>query len=235
MRFIQELPKQFKDKNSQNSAKAMFMDAIKKGSKKPQQSHDERYQKIYKDKLSEVRNNAMKGAKYTFNLPGTDPSEAQQLSKGAQEIIAKIAEKKAKREEKKLKRADVVKVTPKYFMGPQGGRIDSKGYIFDSAGQWIMTVDKKTGKIKNRRNGCTVGKYNPNDNFSEHRLTELIAQHDTTKQNGWYAGSQGHGSSTPADSVWGKESGSVGTGSIWGGDSGGFWGGGNDDKKSGWW
>jgi hypothetical protein len=236
MRFLQELPKNFRDKNSPNGAKAMFMNAMKKGATKPEQSQDERYQQIYKAKLTDMRNNALKGGKYTFHLPGTDPTEARQLSKGAQEIISKIAEKKAKRDEKKMKKADVVKVQPKCFVGRQGGRIDNRGYIYDSAGQWIMTVDKKTGKIKNRRNGCTVGKYNPGCNYSEHRLTELISQLDTTHQNGWYAGSGGHAGSTPSDSIWGKESGSVGTGSIWGGNTSGFWGSNTEDKKdSGWW
>lgn len=243
MRFIQQLPKQFQTKNASNGAKAMFMNSVKKGTNgQVEMTKEERYQQIYKEKLNEVRSKALQGAKYTFTLPGTDPTQCKQLSKGAQEIISKIAEKKAKRAEKKMKKADVVKIMPKAFTGLQGGRIDSRGYIYDSAGQWILTVDKKTGKIKNRRNGCTVGKYNPTCGYSEHRLCELVAQYDTTKQAGWYA-SPGHAHTTPLDSlgnatngsIWGKESNSVGNGSIWG-TGGSIWGNSdNKDNNSGWW
>ena len=238
MRFVQEMPKQFQSKNSPNSAKAQFMNALKRGSKKPgAQDPQERYNEIYKEKVKELRREAMKGAKYTFQLPGTDPTSAQQLSKGAQEIISKIAEKRAKRDEKRMKKADKIKITPKHFSGNQGGRIDNRGQIFDSAGQHIMTVDKKTGQIKHR-NGNTVGKYNPGCTYSEHRLCELIAGYDTTKNAGWYAGTSGHGSAMPGggQSVWGKESNSCGGGNIWGSsDSGGkdIWGNNTDNK--GWW
>lgn len=245
MRFVQEMPKQFQSKDSPNSAKAQFMKAIKRGSKKPGDlDPQERYNEIYKEKVKEMKNKAMKGAKYTFNLPGTDPTQAQQLSKGAQEIIQKIAEKQAKREEKRLKKADKIKIIPKHFTGGQGGRIDTRGHVFDSAGQWIMTVDKKSGKIKHR-NGNTVGKYNPGCNYSEHRLCELISNYDTTKNAGWYAGTQGHASSTVggiygSGGGWGAESNSCGGGSIWGNHeshSGGgkdIWGNGSSDKQ-GWW
>lgn len=243
MRFIQQLPKQFQTKNATNGAKSMFMNSVKKGNNgKVELSKEERYQEIYKEKLNEVRSKALSGAKYTFQLPGTDPTQCKQLSKGAQEIINKIAEKKAKAAEKKMKKADVVKIVPKAFTGLQGGRIDGRGYIYDSAGQWIMTVDKKTGKIKNRKNGCTVGKYNPNCGYSEHRLAELIGQLDTTKQAGWWAGAQGHAGSTPADNTWGSG------GSIWGNEQksdGGIWGTGgsiwgstksdSDNNGGGWW
>ena len=238
MRFIQQLPSNFTNKNSPNSAKAQFMKAIKKGSKKPEPpSAEERYNEIYKAKVEEIRNKAMQGAKYTFQLPGTDSSECKKLSKGAQEIIEKIAEKKAKQAEKRAKKADVIKITPKHFTGMQGGRIDGKGHVFDSAGQWVMTVDKKSGKIKNRVTGSTMGKYNPGCTYSEHRMCELIGQLDTTKQNGWYAGSSGHGSAMPGEgTVWGSETNSCGGGSLWGDNTGGFWGGGSDDKKDGgWW
>jgi hypothetical protein len=238
MRFLQELPKQFQSKNAPNSAKNLFIKSVQKGSKTGiEQSTDERYQEIYNAKLTDMRNKALKGAKYTFALPGTDPASCRELSKGAQEIIAKIADKKAKRAEKKMSKADVVRITPKAFTGTQGGRIDNKGYIYDSAGQWIMTVDKKTGKIKNRRNGCTVGKYNSGCSYSEHRLCELISQHDTSKKAGWYAGSKAHGSAMPGEnSIWGKESGSVGTGSIWGTGGGNIWGHSeNKDGNNGWW
>lgn len=236
MRFVQEMPKQFQTKDSPTGAKAQFMKALKRGSKKAgDQDPQERYNDMYQQKVKEMKAKAMKGAKYTFNLPGTDPSQCRQLSKGAQEIIEKIAEKQAKREEKRMKKADKIKISPKHFSGNQGGRIDGRGQVFDSAGQLIMTVDKKTGKIKHR-NGNTVGKYNPGCTYSEHRLCELIASYDTTKNAGWYAGSQGH--SSASGGVWGKETNSCGGGSIWGssdsGSSKDIWGNSSSDKQ-GWW
>lgn len=235
MRFVQELPKQFQSKNSSTGAKAQFMKALKRGSKRPgDQDPQERYNEIYKEKVKELRDKAMKGAKYTFQLPGTDASQCQQLSKGAQEIIEKIAEKRAKREEKKMKKADMIKITAKHFTGVQGGRIDARGQVFDSAGQVVMTVDKKTGKIKHR-NGNTVGKYNPGCTYSEHRLAELVAHYDTTKNAGWYAGTGGHAGHSSHGSGWGTESNSCGGGNIWGSSSGGkdIWG--NSADHKGWW
>ncbi len=235
MRFFQELPKQFRDKNNKNTAKGVYMEQLKKGNKNAKNtSKEDRFREIYKEKVAELRNQALKGATYTFQLPGTDPSKTRELSKGAQEIINKIAEKKAKKAEKTMKKANQVTIAPKYFTGLQGGRIDSRGYIYDSAGQWIMTVDKKTGKIKNRKTGTTVGKYNPDSAYSEHRMCELIYELDTTRQAGWYAGSQGHGS---MGGGWGKESDS---GDIWGSkapSSGTVWGNNNDDDNNngGWW
>jgi len=238
MRFIQQLPSQFKDKNSPTSAKAQYMKAIKKGSKVNEPDQQERYNEILKAKMKEVRAKAMQGAKYSFQLQGTDSSECRTLSKGAQEVLTKIAEKAAKREERRMEKSDVVKIRPKAFTGLQGGRIDSNGYIFDSAGQWIMTVDKKTGKIKNRVTGCTLGKYKPDCNYNEHRITELIASHDTTKKAGWYGGTGGHGMQTPGGgSIWGSEKQSCGGGTIWGDNScssGNIWGNSNKDNN-GWW
>lgn len=237
-RFIQQLPGSFTDKNNPNSAKAQFMKAFKKGSKKIEPDPKERYNEILKAKMKEVQAEASKGAKYSFQLPGTDASECRKLSKGAQEVLQKIAEKKAKREEKRMEKADVVKVHAKHFTGMQGGRIDNRGYIYDSTGQWIMSVDKKSGKIKNRVTGCTVGKYNAACGYNEHRLCELIQKYDTSNQTGWYAGQGGGGIHGKSGNVWGAESQSCGGGSIWGDNtvsSGNIWGNKDDKDSGGWW
>lgn len=237
MRFIPQLPAQFSDKNNKKSAKAAFMNKIKNGGKGTNDmTQEERHQALVQEKMNEIRAEAMKGAKYTFNLPGTDPTQCKELSKGAQEIIQKIAEKKAKQEEKKRKKADIIAVTAKSFTGAQGGRIDRNGNIYDSAGQCILTVDKKTGKIKNQA-GSTVGNYNPDSTYSEHRVTELIAKYSTTNSRGWYAGTLGVNGNI-GNGVWGKDTDSCGNGSIWGsGSSGGgsVWGSKSDDNNSGWW
>lgn len=236
MRFVPQLPGQFSDKNNKNSAKAQFMKSLEKGNKKGagQASAEERYQDILNDKLEQTRNEAMKGAKYNFQLAGTDPAQCRQLSKSAQEVIQKIAEKKAKQAAKKQKKADIVAVQAKYFTGMQGGRIDKSGRIFDAHGQVVLEVDKKTGKIKNKM-GNVVGNYDPNSPYSEHRICELIAKH--SNQRGWYAGTAGHGVQQASGGIWGKSDSSAGNGSIWGTASGGsIWGSSaSDDKNSGWW
>lgn len=240
MRFTPKLPEQFTTKDSKNSAKAMFMKNMQKGAKKAGDINaEERYNELYKEKLAELRNDALKGAKYTFNLPGTDPAQCKELSKGAQEIIQKIAEKKAKQAEKRAKKASTVSINAKYFTGHQGGRIDGKGKIYDSAGQCILEVDKVSGKIKNTRTGNIVGNYNANSTYSEHRICELIAKHSTTNNNGWYAGAAGHGAQQPSGGVWGKSTESCGNGNIWGSsgnNSGGnIWGNSSDDNNNNWW
>ena len=103
MRFIPQLPEHVSNKSGKGSAKAAFMKKLKTGAD-PADNPEERYQEILKSKMNEVRSEAMKGAKYTFNLPGTDPTQCKELSKGAQEIISKIAEKKAKQAEKRAKK-----------------------------------------------------------------------------------------------------------------------------------
>ena len=235
MRFVPQLPGQFTDKNSKNSAKAQFMKNLEKGNKKGagQASAEDRYQDILNDKLEQTRNEAMKGAKYNFQLAGTDPAQCRQLSKGAQEVIQKIAEKKAKQAAKKQKKADIVAVQAKYFTGMQGGRIDKSGRIFDAHGQVILEVDKKTGKIKNKM-GNVVGNYDPNSSFSEHRICELIAKHSGKSQSFTLgSGANGHGSG--GGGIWGSSDNSQ-SGSIWGSGGGGIWGSSSsDDNNSGWW
>jgi len=239
MRFVPELPSQFTTKDSPNSAKSLYIKAMKMGSKNPGEvDMASRYNEVLKSKMKEVREKSMKGSKYSFQLPGTDASECRNLSKGAQEILTKIAEKQARREEKKMDDADKIKITAKNFSGMQGGRIDGKGYIYDSAGQWIMTVDKKTGKIKNRVTGSTVGKYNPSCGYAEHRICELITQLDTSKNAGWYAGGgtsgAAHGESSQGN-IWGTQANSCGGGNIWGSGTGNVWGNKSDDNSGGWW
>ncbi len=238
MRFVPQLPGQFTGENTKNSAKAMFLKNHAKGSKKGvgDVSSEERYDELLQNKLEETRNEAMKGASYTFNLPGTDPAQTRQLSKGAQEVIQKIADKKAKQAQKKAKKADIVAVQAKYFTGMQGGRIDKSGKIYDGAGQVVLEVDKKSGKIKNAKTGSVVGKYDPNSPYSEHRICELISKHSTTNNRGWYAGTAGHGLQQATGGVWGKSDNSAGNGSIWGNGGGNIWGNNSSsDNNSGWW
>ncbi len=205
MRFIPPAFGQPSGDRKKASASEAFIKA-QKGGNTASSASAMSYDDILKAKMEEVRNDALKGAKYSFHLDGTDAAECRQLSKSAQEVIQKVAEKRAKKAEKNAKKADIVAIQAKYFTGIQGGRIDNKGRIFDAAGQEVMSVDKKTGKIKNKF-GSTVGKYNPNSPMSEHKICRLIDKYSTKKD---------------------------GVGSIWGSGGGNVWGGG-DDSSNNWW
>lgn len=215
MRFVPPSPASDGSKKS-SSASAQFMKALKKNGGKASgatgSDATERYQSILKEKMADVRSQAMMGGSYGFHLPGTDPSECRQLSAGAQEILQKIAERKAKKAAKKEKKEDIISITPKYLTGIQGGRIDKSGKIFDSKGAHILTIDKKTGKIKNEKTGCSVGTYKPNCGFSQHRIAELVAKYDSSKKGSLWG-------TTPAAP-------SGGGGNIWGH---------SDDGKNNWW
>lgn len=237
MRFVPQLPGQFTDKNNKNSAKAQFMKSMQKGSKKAagDVSAEDRYQEMLQNKLEETRTAALKGASYTFNLPGTDAAQTRQLSKGAQEVIQKIAEKKTKQAAKKAKKSDIVSIKTKYFTGMQGGRIDKSGLIYDAFGKVVLTVDMKTGKIKNG-SGCVVGNYDPNSSYSEHRICELIAKHSTGKARNIHGTPAAQGADQGGGNIWGKSDSSSGNGSIWGSGGGNIWGSNNDsNNSSGWW
>lgn len=241
MRFVPQLPSQFTDKNSKKSAKAQFIKKVKDGSNKKTQDAREKYKELLHEKMDELQAAAMKGAKYTFQLPGTDPTQTRELSKGAQEVLEKIAAKKAKREAKKREKSDIISITPKAFGGLQGGRIDGRGFIYDSKGQCIMEVCKKTGRIKNVRTGNIVGKFKPGCTYSEHRLCELIAKFDTSKQAGWHAGMNGHNGSLPT-MEWGSDSNFMDGKSVWGGSSNAskqattkdIWGNSQNERKNIW-
>ena len=152
-------------------------------------SEEERYKKIFEDKLEELRTKAKSGRKASVLLPGTDPGQERELSATAQKVIDDMINKRAKKFAKE--RSKVVRVKPKVFTGVQGGRIDKNGNIFGPDNRWIAVVDKKTGKIRSRRGGFTVCTYNPSSSVCEFRITQFIANEYRTGKGNLY-GSRGH-------------------------------------------
>ena len=159
--------------------------------------------------------------KASFGKKGEE-QEMGDNTKAALEMIARRQAKGAFKQYKKEKDAKQIKIDVKSFTGMQGGRIDKNGRIYDSANQVILTVDMKTGKIKNKW-GSTVGKYKAGSSYSEFSLAKLIDKYDSRKQKSFTMGA-GVGGSAPQDGgVWGN-----GGGSVWGNNDdnngGGFWG-----------
>jgi hypothetical protein len=152
-------------------------------------SEEDRYKKIFEEKLEELRTKAKNSRRNSVMLPGTDPGQVRELSATAQKVIDDMINKRAKKFAKE--RSKMVRVKPKVFTGVQGGRIDKNGNIFGPDNRWLATVDKKTGKIRSRRGGITVCTYNPNSSICEFRITQFIANEYRTRQGNLY-GSRGH-------------------------------------------
>jgi hypothetical protein len=161
------------------TASQMFQDAKKMGKSFYDMSSEERFQYIMEDKLNHLRADEGK-SKYGFHLPGTK-KEDKELSASAKKAIEQRKQKQAKADAKKQKEQRKVLIVSKYFTGPQGGRIDKSGHIYNASGQHVYTVDKETGKIKTKQ-GNTVGKYEAHSPFSEYRIQQLIAKSNTQKR-----------------------------------------------------
>lgn len=153
---------------------------------------------------------------YTFQLPLADSSQTQQLSRGAQEIVGRMAQKQAEKQQAALMRLAKVRVIPKQFTGETSGRIETDGRIYDSAGQHIMSIDKENGDIRLVETGQVVGNYSTGSTYSEHRIVELIGMYSTTNNSGWYAGGSQQAYNGNGSGNWGKETNSCGNASIWG-------------------
>ncbi|MBY0355408.1 MAG: hypothetical protein K2Q12_06710 [Rickettsiales bacterium] len=201
------------------SAKDMFMAQMRGEDIYGGMSDDERYKKIFEEKLEELRTKAKGSRKSSVVLPGTDPGAVRELSATAQKVIDDMLNKRAKKFASE--RSRTVRVKPKVFTGVQGGRIDKNGNIFGPDNRWIASVDKKTGKIRSRRGGITVCTYNPNSSVCEFRITQFIANEYRTKKGNLY-GSRGH--SGIGYGIYGQAgAGLDGSGSIYSQVGSGFW------------
>ena len=129
---------------------------IQKGGKLPITAA-ERYKKVIKQKLVDHQEEAARNRTNQFNLPGTKPLE-KKLSQQAEQAMRQIAMRKARKDEKALKKMVVVK--PQNF--PYAGRMDKKGNIYDVGGNLTMKVDLKTGKVKTM-GGMTIAHYSSKD------------------------------------------------------------------------
>lgn len=176
--------------HKRRSAKEMFIAQMRGEDIYGGMSDDERYKKIFEEKLEELRTKAKNSRKMSVILPGTDPGAVRELSASAQKVIEDMLNKRAKKFAKE--RSKVVRVKPKVFTGIQGGRIDKNGNIFGPDNRWIATVDKKNGKIRSRRGGFVICNYNPNSSICEFRITQFIANEYRAKRGNLYA-ARGHG------------------------------------------
>lgn len=205
--------------HKRRSAKDMFIAQMNGEDIYGGMSDDERYKKIFEEKLEELRTKAKSARKASVVLPGTDPGSVRELSASAQKVIDDMLNKRAKKFAKE--RSKVVRVKPKVFTGIQGGRIDKNGNIFGPDNRWIATVDKKTGKIRSRRGGITICTYNANSSICEFRIAQFIANEYRNKKGNLY-GSRGH--STIGYGIYGGVGvGMDGTSGIYGQAGGNFW------------
>ncbi len=203
------------------SKKAFF----KKNASKKEQDRM-KMDELYENRLNKMVETAKGGGAAKFGIlgKGGDMPE-KEVSNSAMMIMQQMAKKAAKKDFKEYKKSEsLAEIKAKYYVGPQGGRIDAKGRIYDAAQQHVMTVDQKTGKIKNRW-GNVVGTYDPESGMNDWKISELIKQYDTRKpKSGLWAF---NGNDNSGGSIWGSPGGSGG-GSIWGNNDdnngGGFWG-----------
>ena len=136
-----------------------------------------------------------------FNIPGSAPAEAKEITKGRQAAIDHF---KMKRLKQRMKVRDQrVEVIPKNYTGHQGGWIDKKGRIRNGHGQIVMEVNMKNGVITNRL-GLRVGKYNPHspsNDFKIQRLIQRYTQHQHKHENPF----SGHSHDGPFNPFAGKD------------------------------
>jgi hypothetical protein len=223
-------PSPFDTGKSKKTQSQRMLEGLRMGKSLKEANAIPTFEQLYAEKLAQLKKDALGGKKYEFQLPGTEKAE-RGVSAGAQQVLEKMAEKKAKKEHEQLKKKmNEVRIIPKGFTGPQGGRIDRNGNIFDASGKQIMKVDKATGKIK-AANGNTVGKYKPDSPYTEHKICELIAKLDSSKKGDFRHGTPGHG--VMGGSIWGGAKEDSG-GSVWGSGGGNVWGN-NDDNNGGFW
>lgn len=90
------------------------------------------------------------------------------MSKRADEALKQIAQKKAAKEAKALRK--MVIVTPRVY---PNGRLTQKGKIFDVAGNIVAEVNVKNGKIATTL-GWSLGKYKPKSTQTHALIQEAI-------------------------------------------------------------
>ncbi len=211
------------DKYEKRSAKKTFMNKMR-GIDDSNLTPEERYKKVFDKKVEELRAQALSGgSRYSFSMPGTEPQE-KKISKGMEEFIRRIAAKKAKEEENKLRERNQVKIQPKVYMGLHGGRIDKKGRVYGPDNRWIASVNMKTGRVTSK-SGMSICKYNPQSPYTDHQIVQFIAKEYNPNKPSFFGGSAGHGA------AGGGMGNFYGGGGNKGGGMGSFYG--NDDNKGG--
>lgn len=211
-------------KNAGSSLERALAGKNKTGGKtNTEMSAEERYQKLISQKMEAHKQQLMSQKKQSnHNLPGTKPMDGE-MSKSTQAAMEIIAAKMAKREAKRKKSADPIKIVPTAIGGLYGGFIDAKGNVWNAYNQKVLTIDKKTGAMKTTGLfGRKIGTYDPKSSFSLHKIQKQLEA---------FAIKNGAG----VNNIWGQQTGAKPASdpnSIYGSSS---WGSSGDDGKKGWW
>lgn len=217
-----------KDKDKKNASSLERALAGKKGpgdKKTSEMSAEERYQKLISQKMEKHKQQLMMQKKHSnHNLPGTKQMDGE-MSKSTQAALEIMAARMAKREMKKKKGAEPIKITPTAIGGLYTGFIDAKGNVWNAQNKKVLTIDTKTGAIKTTGLFARkIGTYDPKSNFCFYKIQKQLEA---------YALKHGAG----ANNIWGQQSGAKPASdpnSIYGSSS---WGssGGDDGGNKGWW
>jgi hypothetical protein len=143
---------------------------IMKGGKLPM-TNGQRYKMIFKRKMAEHMQQAQAG-RAGFSLPGTVNQKAA-LSTRTMQLLEDRAKRKAAKEERALRQMVVIK--PRNYGGV--GYIDKKGKVYDVAGNIVLGVNTKNGKISTYQTGWYIGKYRPKGMGHNQMMTDAILKH----------------------------------------------------------
>ncbi len=142
---------------------------IQKGGKLPLTS-TQRYKMMMEAKLAEHQRESRSKNSVVFTPPGAQPVK-QVLSYKAQQALKQIAQRKAAKKEKELRR--MVPIIPCHY---QEGRLDAKGRVWDVANNQVLKVNHKNGKITTLT-GWNIGKYKPKSLMNRMMISEAIKKH----------------------------------------------------------
>ncbi len=154
---------------SAGAASKMKKLEMQKGGKLPITS-SQRYQMMMDAKMEEARKENSGKSKSVFTPPGAKKS-TRALSERAEQALKEIAQRKAAKKEKELRR--MVPIVPTHY---QEGRLDAKGRIWDIANNQTLKINPKTGKITTMM-GWSIGKYKPKSLMNKMMISEAIKKH----------------------------------------------------------
>lgn len=148
------------------ASQIMKIEIMKKG-KLPSK---DRYKQILKKKFEEHKKEALGPRLQGFSLPGSF-KEVKQLSKRAEQTLQQIAQKKAKKEAKALRKMVIIEERKFY-----NGHLTKKGKIYDIAGNLVGEVNAKNGKMATTT-GWSLGKYKPKSYMTNLAIQGAINQY----------------------------------------------------------
>lgn len=155
--------------SSAGQASKMKKLEIQKGGKLPITSA-QRYKMMMEAKLEDARKQSRSKNKSVFTPPGAKPVTSA-LSHKAEQALKEIAQRKAAKKEKELRR--MVPIVPCNY---QDGRLDAKGRIWDVANNQVLKINHKTGKVSTM-GGWTIVKYKPKSLMNRLAISEAIKKH----------------------------------------------------------